>query len=71
MNDIENSDEELGSDARRREAIAACYGLCAFVDEQIGRVPDALDASGQAEETLIRDTSGPARRNAVRDGRPA
>ena len=23
MNDIENSDEELGSDARRREAIAA------------------------------------------------
>lgn len=53
MNDIENSDEELGSDTRRREAIAAYYALCTFVDEQIGRVLDTLEASGQAENTLV------------------
>lgn len=57
MNDIEDSDAELGSDARRREAIAAYYGLCTFVDAQIGRVLDALEASGQADNTLIIYTS--------------
>ena len=57
MNDIENSDEELGSDDRRREAIAAYYALCTFADAQIGRVLDALEASGQAEATLVLYTS--------------
>ena len=57
MMDIENSDAELGSDARRREAIAAYYALCSFVDDQIGRVLDTLDASGQADETLVIYTS--------------
>lgn len=53
MNDIEDSDTELGSDEKRREAVAAYYALCTFVDEQIGRVLDALEASGQADDTLI------------------
>ena len=55
--DIENSDAELGTDARRREAVAAYYALCSFVDDQIGRVLDALDASGQIDETLVIYTS--------------
>lgn len=51
MNDIEDSDGELGTDARRREAIAAYYSLSTFVDEQIGRALDALEASDQAQST--------------------
>ncbi|WP_259956279.1 sulfatase-like hydrolase/transferase [Sulfitobacter mediterraneus] len=57
MNDIENSDEELETDSNRQEAIAAYYALCSFVDAQIGKVLDALDASGQADETLVIYTS--------------
>lgn len=57
MNDIENSDEELATDDNRRKAIAAYYGLCSFVDAQIGKVLDALAASGQDEETLVIYTS--------------
>ncbi len=38
-------------------ARAAYLGLCTFVDRQIGRVLDALDASGQTDETLIIFTS--------------
>ena len=57
MNDIESSDATLGTDARRREAIAAYYGLCSFVDDQIGRVLDALEHSPFADNTLIIYTS--------------
>ena len=57
MMDIENSDAELGSEARRKEAIAAYYALCSFVDAQIGKVLDALEQSGQADETLVIYTS--------------
>lgn len=57
MNDIEDSDAELGDDARRREAIAAYYALCTFVDAQVGRALDALEAAGLADETLVIFTS--------------
>lgn len=36
---------------------AAYYGLCSFVDAQLGKVIDALDASGLADDTLIILTS--------------
>ncbi len=57
MNDIENSDEDLGTDSNRQKAIAAYYALCTFVDAQIGKVLDALEASGQADDTLVIYTS--------------
>ena len=38
-------------------AIASYYALCSFMDAQMGKVLDALEASGQAEETLILFTS--------------
>ncbi|HSF93459.1 MAG TPA: sulfatase-like hydrolase/transferase [Thermohalobaculum sp.] len=38
-------------------ARAGYYGLCSFLDAQVGRVLDALRASGQAEETLVIFTS--------------
>jgi choline-sulfatase len=36
-----------------RKANAAYLGVCAFVDEQIGRILAALEASGQAEDTTV------------------
>jgi choline-sulfatase len=38
-------------------ARAAYYGLCSFVDAQVGKVLDALEASDMAEDTLIIFTS--------------
>ncbi|MGP6086712.1 hypothetical protein [Antarctobacter jejuensis] len=40
MNAIEDTDSQLGSDDNRREAFAAYYALCTFVDAPIGRVHD-------------------------------
>lgn len=53
MCDIEDSDAELRTDQNRRAAIAAYFALCTFVDAQIGRVLEALEQSGQAEDTLV------------------
>jgi arylsulfatase A-like enzyme len=38
---------------RVRQHLADYYALIAYVDEQVGRVLDALDASGQAGNTLV------------------
>ena len=41
----------------RQIARASYYGLCSFLDHQVGRVMAALEASGQAQNTLIIYTS--------------
>lgn len=46
-------DEQLGSDDRRRLARASYYALTTFMDEQVGKVLDALAASGQAGNTTV------------------
>jgi choline-sulfatase len=51
--DFSDADGELGTDARRRLALACYYGLVNFMDEQVGRVLQALDDSGQAASTLV------------------
>jgi choline-sulfatase len=51
--DFSDADAELGTDVRRRLALACYYGLVNFMDEQVGRVLQALDDSGQAESTLV------------------
>jgi arylsulfatase A-like enzyme len=38
---------------RIRQHLADYYALIAYVDEQVGRVLDALDESGQADNTLV------------------
>ena len=48
--------DEFDEDTVRR-AIGAYYALCTFMDEQVGRVLDALAESGQAEDTMILYTS--------------
>jgi choline-sulfatase len=44
-------------EATLRRAIAAYYALCTFMDDRVGMVLDALEASGCAEDTLILYTS--------------
>jgi arylsulfatase A-like enzyme len=50
-------DELLEAHPRRperiRQHLADYYALIAFVDEQVGRVLDALEESGQADNTLV------------------
>jgi len=41
----------------RQIARASYYGLCSFLDYQVGRVLEALESSGQAQNTLIVYTS--------------
>ncbi|MEM8793490.1 MAG: sulfatase-like hydrolase/transferase [Pseudomonadota bacterium] len=43
--------------AKLREAKAAYFGLCSFMDHCVGRVLAALEASGQADDTLVLYTS--------------
>jgi choline-sulfatase len=50
-------DAALGSDERRRLAIACYLGLVSFLDEQIGRVLDALERSRLAASTRVIYTS--------------
>ncbi len=50
-------DQEDISDRRRREAIQAYHASITFMDAQVGRVVDALDRLGLAENTVIVMTS--------------
>lgn len=46
-------DAALGTDARRRLAMACYRALVSFLDEQVGVVLDALEASGLAHTTRV------------------
>jgi choline-sulfatase len=51
--DFSNADDELGSPERRRMALACYYALVNFIDEQIGIVLGALEASGLHTKTRV------------------
>lgn len=50
-------DAQLGSEERRRLAMRSYFGLVSFMDEQVGRILEALAASGLEEDTLVIYTS--------------
>ena len=52
-----NTDEQFESEDQRMLAIAAYHALCTFVDEQIGKVLDTLDATGLGDTTRVIYTS--------------
>ena len=56
QNDFAQVDRHL-SPERRQMAVAAYFGLCSFVDHQIGRVVDKLTATGLDKNTRIIYTS--------------
>ena len=49
--------DEYFTDETRRIAIASYYGLVSFMDHNVGRVLDALEASGTVGDTLVLYTS--------------
>jgi len=51
--DFSDADAELGTDARRRLALASYYALVSFLDEQVGVVLQALADSGQEASTRV------------------
>lgn len=51
--DFSNADDELGTPERRRMALACYYALVNFIDEQIGLVLKALDATGLQATTRV------------------
>ena len=52
-----NFDDYFESKKDVRRAVAGYLGLCSFMDEQAGKVLDALEASGLAENTRVIYTS--------------
>lgn len=52
IRDFFHYDDHFDAD-KTREGIAAYYGLTSFMDDCVGRVLAALEASGQAENTVV------------------
>lgn len=50
---FQDHDAALGSDDRRRLAVASYLGLVSFMDDQVGRILAALEESGLADDTLV------------------
>ncbi|MDG2481201.1 MAG: sulfatase-like hydrolase/transferase [Alphaproteobacteria bacterium] len=53
LQDVWDYDKHFRDDAHIREARLSYYAYVSFLDDNIGKVLDALDASGQADNTLI------------------
>jgi choline-sulfatase len=51
--DFSDADAELGTDARRRLALASYYALVSFLDAQVGTVLNALAAHGLDASTRV------------------
>lgn len=55
--DFEQNEENFSSPQERRKAIQAYFGLCSFLDHNVGRIMQALADNGLAEDTLVVYTS--------------
>lgn len=55
--DFERNEDNFRDADERRSAVAAYFGLCSFLDHNVGRLMQALQASGLARETLVVYTS--------------
>jgi choline-sulfatase len=51
--DFSNADDELGTPERRRLALACYFALVGFIDEQIGKVLNALQQTGLNADTRV------------------
>lgn len=52
-NDCYGFDSYFESDERRRIAIASYYGLCSFLDSNVGQILSALEETGLAHNTRV------------------
>lgn len=52
-NDCYRFDSHFESDEQRRIAIASYYGLCSFLDANVGKILHALEEAGLAQDTRV------------------
>ena len=52
-----SSENKFHDEDERRRAFASYYGLCSWMDHNVGRIVDALEQSGQLDNTTIVYTS--------------
>ena len=52
-NDCYRFDSHFESDERRRVALASYYGLCSFLDANVGRILSTLEETGLAHQTRV------------------
>ncbi|MBD3625528.1 MAG: sulfatase-like hydrolase/transferase [Rhodobacteraceae bacterium] len=57
MRALQDFHDHFEDEAHIREAVAHYYALCTALDENVGRVLRALEASGKADDTLVVYTS--------------
>jgi choline-sulfatase len=57
LREVQDYQDHFRDEAQMRTAIAAYYGMVSFLDDNIGRVLAALEASGLAGDTLVVYTS--------------
>ncbi|WP_419906999.1 sulfatase-like hydrolase/transferase [Hoeflea sp.] len=57
QNGFNDSESKFEDEEERRRAIAAYFGLCTWLDHNIGQILSALQASGEAENTVVVYTS--------------
>jgi choline-sulfatase len=55
--DFERNEENFRSAEERHAAFVAYFGLCSFMDHNVGRIMQALRSSGLEEDTLVVYTS--------------
>ncbi|MDA4845439.1 sulfatase-like hydrolase/transferase [Hoeflea poritis] len=57
QNGFNDSEAKFENEEERLRAMAAYYGLCTWLDHNVGQILKALDASGQADNTVVVYTS--------------
>ena len=57
QNALMDTEAHFASAGERLAAMSAYYGLCTWLDHNVGRILDALDTSGQADATTVLYTS--------------
>ena len=57
QNAFMDSESKFADDEERRRAVASYFGLCSFLDRNIGRIVSALEENGQLDTTTIVYTS--------------
>ena len=50
---VQNFDDHFRDEEHIRTAVAAYYGLCSFVDHNVGQILKALDGQGLAGDTRV------------------
>lgn len=57
LREVQNYEDHFKDEQHVRKALAAYYGMVSFLDDNVGRILAALDASGLGQDTVVVYTS--------------